>query len=64
MLGDRVGESRGRIIGARVLPSEGQQIWMGRCLPADQRAGGDRWARLLDRTVDMYATEMTVRQDD
>jgi hypothetical protein len=28
MLGDRLGESRGRIIGARVLPSEGQQIWM------------------------------------
>jgi hypothetical protein len=28
MLGDRLGESRGKIIGARVLPSEGQQIWM------------------------------------
>jgi hypothetical protein len=28
MLGDRLGESRGQIIGARVLPSEGQQIWM------------------------------------
>jgi AcrR family transcriptional regulator len=26
--------------------------------------GGDRWARLLDRTVDMYATEMNVPQDD
>jgi hypothetical protein len=26
--------------------------------------GGDRWARLLDRTVDMYATEMNVPQED
>jgi AcrR family transcriptional regulator len=26
--------------------------------------GGDRWARLLDRTVEMYATEMNVPQDD
>jgi hypothetical protein len=28
MLGERLGESRGRIIGARVLPSEAQQVWM------------------------------------
>jgi hypothetical protein len=28
MLGERLGESRGQSIGARVLPSEGQQIWM------------------------------------
>ena len=26
--------------------------------------GGDRWARLLDRTIDMYATEMNLAQDD
>jgi AcrR family transcriptional regulator len=26
--------------------------------------GGDRWASLLDRTVEMYATEMNVPQDD
>jgi AcrR family transcriptional regulator len=26
--------------------------------------GGDRWARLLDRAVDMYATEMNLPDDD
>ena len=28
MLGDRLGESSGKVTGVRVLPSEGQQIWM------------------------------------
>ena len=26
--------------------------------------GGDRWGRLLDRAVDMYATEMNLPTDD
>jgi hypothetical protein len=26
--------------------------------------GGDRWARLIDRTVDMYATEMNLPEGD
>jgi hypothetical protein len=28
MLGERLGESSGKIIGIRVLPSEGQQVWL------------------------------------
>jgi AcrR family transcriptional regulator len=26
--------------------------------------GGDRWSRLLDRAIDMYATEMDLPEDD